>query len=143
MLDILISPFARIIGIVVLVAALFGFGYWKGYSSEHEKFNTFKTEIETVSARRIAENQALKKEDEIRYKGLKNELASKTLLLKRYYATSGVQHNPSGNTVLPAQGSSSGANGTPSYEVLIGQCAETTLKYTLLQDYVKGLNLPQ
>ena len=46
MLDILISPFARIIGVIVLVGALFGAGYYKGYSGEKERFDTFKSDLQ-------------------------------------------------------------------------------------------------
>jgi hypothetical protein len=41
MLDLLISPFARIIGIIALVGALFGFGYYRGYSAEKERYDAF------------------------------------------------------------------------------------------------------
>jgi hypothetical protein len=60
MLDILISPFARIIGVIVLIGALFGVGYYKGYSGEKERFDTFKADLQAQVKAQEAINEATK-----------------------------------------------------------------------------------
>lgn len=121
------------IKLAIIAAALAIAGYI-GYELGHSPYVELKAEIATAAAKRSAENTARAREDELKVKGLKNELEAKTLLLKRYYAN-GLYLKPSGSTMLSGQGTPSGTNATPSYDVLIGQCAETTLKYTLLQQY--------
>ena len=105
-----------------------------GYRMGHAPYVELKAQEAALAAKRTAENEAHAREDALKVKGLKDELASKNMLLKRYYADS-LHNQPSSTAVLSGQGPTPGVDGNPSYTVLIGQCAETTLKYTLLQQY--------
>ena len=117
---------------ILLILTIMGFTYGR---HEHRALLRFKQEVQQVADKQLAENRAHAREDEIKFKGLKNELDTKTLLLKRYYSSIGMHSDPSGSTVLSGQGPSTGTPTRPTYEVLSGQCAETTLKYMLLQQY--------
>jgi hypothetical protein len=119
------------IGLVAFSLLFTGF---IGYRLGHAPYVELKAQEAALAAKRTAENEARAREDELKVKGLKNELETKSLLLKRYYADR-MHNQPGSSTVLSGQGTASGADATPSYDVLIGQCAETTLKYTLLQQY--------
>ena len=98
MLDILISPFARIIGVIVLIGALFGVGYYKGYSGEKQRFDTYKADIEAqVKAKH----------------GFKTTEPHSRFLRRRPYRTRGLRKScpelrrPKPQTVLPRSQSGS------------------------------------
>ena len=117
--------------------------FYSGWHMRDRDFTVYKMQQAALLEKRQAENEAHAKEDAIKYKGLKDELDTKSLLLKRYYSSIGVRSSGS-TTMLSGQGSSTGTPTRPTYEVLSGQCAETTLKYMLLQKYERErLNLPQ
>lgn len=126
----------------LVIAFLCGI-FYSGWHVRDRDFTAYKLEQASLAAKRQAENEAHAREDAIKYKGLKDELATKTLLLKRYYSSIGVRSS-GGVAMLSGQGPSIGTPTRPTYEVLSGQCAETTLKYMLLQKYERErLNLPQ
>lgn len=85
MLDLLISPFARIIGIIALVGALFGFGYYRGYSAEKERYEAFKALIAAQAQTQEIVNQNIKKKQEIIAESVKNEYQAKLAAVRSYY----------------------------------------------------------
>ena len=131
MLDILISPFARIIGVIVLIGALFGFGYYKGYSGEKERFDTYKADIEAQVKAQEAINEATKKQQDIIGKSIRSDYENKLSAIKSYY--SGVRQQSSTNlSTLPS--SSSNINGeTINLELA---CASTTQQLVSLQEWI-------
>jgi hypothetical protein len=132
MLDILISPFARIIGVIVLVGALFGAGYYKGYSGEKERFDTFKADLQAQAKAQEVVNAATKKQQDIIGKSIRSEYEAKLLSLKSYY--SGVRQQSSSNSLSTIPSSSLGINGeAPNLELA---CASTTQQLVSLQEWV-------
>ena len=131
MLDLLISPFARIIGVIVLIGALFGFGYYKGYSGEKQRFDTYKADIEAQVKAQEAINEATKKQQDIIGKSIRSDYENKLSAIKSYY--SGVRQQSSTSlSTLPS--SSLGTNGeTPNLELA---CASTTQQLVSLQEWV-------
>jgi hypothetical protein len=131
MLDLLISPFARIIGVIVLIGALFGFGYYKGYSGEKQRFDTFKADIEAQVKAQEAINEATKKQQDIIGKSIRSDYENKLSALKSYYGGVRQQSSTSLST-LPS--SSLGANAeTPNLELA---CASSTQQLVSLQEWV-------
>ena len=132
MLDILISPFARIIGVIVLIGALFGAGYYKGYSGEKERFDTFKADLQAQVKAQEAINEATKKQQDIIGKSIRSDYENKLSALKSYY--NGVRQQSSSNSLSTLSSSSLGANGeTPNLELA---CASTTQQLVSLQEWV-------
>ena len=132
MLDILISPFARIIGVIVLIGALFGVGYYKGYSGEKERFDTFKADLQAQVKAQEAINEATKKQQDIIGKSIRSDYENKLSALKSYY--NGVRQQSSSNSLSTLSSSSLGANGeTPNLELA---CASTTQQLVSLQEWV-------
>ena len=131
MLDLLISPFARIIGVIVLIGALFGFGYYKGYSGEKQRFDTYKADIEAQVKAQEAINEATKKQQDIIGKSIRSDYENKLSALKSYY--NGVRQQSSTSlSTLPS--SSLGTNAeTPNLELA---CASTTQQLVSLQEWV-------
>ena len=131
MLDILISPFARIIGVIVLIGALFGFGYYKGYSGEKQRFDTYKADIEAQVKAQEAINEATKKQQDIIGKSIRSDYENKLSALKHYY--NGVRQQSSTSlSTLPNSSLSINAE-TPNLELA---CANTTQQLVSLQEWV-------
>ena len=131
MLDLLISPFARIIGVIVLIGALFGFGYYKGYSGEKQRFDTYKADIEAQVKAQEAINEATKKQQDIIGKSIRSDYENKLSALKSYYGGVRQQSSTSLST-LPNSSFSINAE-TPNLELA---CASTTQQLVSLQEWV-------
>jgi len=131
MLDILISPFARIIGIIVLIGALFGFGYYKGYSGEKQRFDTFKADLQAQVKAQEAINEATKKQQDIIGKSIRSDYENKLSALKSYYGGVRQQSSTSLST-LPNSSLSINAE-TPNLELA---CASTTQQLVSLQEWI-------
>ena len=132
MLDILISPFARIIGIIVLVGALFGAGYYKGYSGEKERFDTFKADLQAQVKAQEAINEATKKQQDIIGKSIRSDYENKLSALKSYY--SGVRQQSSSNSLSSIPSSTIGIDGKATNIELA--CAYTTQQLVSLQEWI-------
>ena len=131
MLDILISPFARIIGVIVLIGALFGFGYYKGYSSEKERFDAFKADLQAQVKAQEAINEATKKQQDIIGKSIRSDYENKLSALKHYY--NGVRQQSSTSlSTLPSSSISINAE-TPNLELA---CSSTTQQLISLQEWI-------
>jgi len=137
MFNFLLSPFAKLLGAGLVVTLLIAFGYYKGYTSEHEKLLAYKAQIQAQVEQQEELNKSIAKQQEIKTEGIINEYKAKLIALRS--STSRVQYNPS--TVQLSQ--TKGTQGTvtaPSYPVLVGQCLETTLMLNSLQDWVSFIS---
>lgn len=86
MFGLILSPFTKIIGAVVIVLAIFGVGYYYGYSSEKEKFDQYKAEIDAQIRTQEAVNANIIKRQDIITEGITNEYEAKLNRLKSTYA---------------------------------------------------------
>ena len=116
MLDILISPFVRILGAIALVLAIFGAGYYKGY----QKLAEYKTEQQII-------NEQIVKRQDIITQGIQNEYKANIDRLRLTYGR--VYNSPT-----TATNSTKGADGTSSNLLL--DCAITTQQLVSLQDWM-------
>ena len=132
MLDILISPFARIIGIIVLVGVLFGAGYYKGYSGEKERFDTFKADLQAQVKAQEAINEATKKQQDIIGKSIRSDYENKLSALKSHYG--GVRQQSSSNSLSSIPSSTIGIDGKATNIELA--CAYTTQQLVSLQEWI-------
>lgn len=137
MFDFILSPIAKILGIGVITVGVFGFGYYKGYSSEHKKFVTYKTTIEAQVAAQEALNKSIAKQQQIKTEGIINEYKAKLIALRS--GSNRMQYNTD-SVQLPQTKGTQGTITAPSYPVLVGQCLETTLMLTSLQEWVKFIS---
>ena len=132
MLDILISPFAKIIGVIALVGVLFGSGYYKGYSSEKERFDAFKADLEAQVKAQEAINEATKKQQDIIAKSIRSDYENKLNTLKSYYG--GVRQQSSSSTLSSIPKSTFNINGEATNLELA--CAYTTQQLVSLQEWI-------
>lgn len=137
MLDLLISPFARIIGIIALVGALFGFGYYRGYLAEKERYEAFKALIAAQAQTQEIINQNTKKKQEIIAESVKNEYQAKLAAVRSYY---GRLRSSSTNSLPTIPNPTQSTSTSASDPIFIGQCAETTIMLVSLQEWAKAVS---
>jgi len=133
MFDLLISPFARIGGLILAIVALFGFGYYKGYSGEKQRYNDFKAQIEAQAKTQEIINQNIIKRQDIVTKGISDEYKAKLSAVRNFY--SGVR--PPSTDLSAISKSPIGTDAETAYPILVRQCSETTLQLVSLQDWIK------
>jgi hypothetical protein len=111
--------------------ALAGFGYGK---YEHNRYVTYKTEVEALGKIQEAKVESIKKQQELVTKGVQDEYNAKLALLRQYYSNGVRQPSSSSmstNGISPKQFDVSTA-----YSELAGNCAQTTLMLVELQKWL-------
>jgi hypothetical protein len=129
----LINPLYKIIGIIGLVAVLFGTGYYRGYSAEKKRFDAFKTELEASAKAQEKINQQIEQKNKLIADNSKREYEAKIVALRHYYDR--LRH-PDTNKLPSAAITAHRVDEKTTDPVFIGQCAETTLQLISLQDWV-------
>src|SRR5271169_4949417 len=119
----------KVLGAVVILAAVYGGGYYRGYSGEHDKFVSFEQSVkdegtaQAVAARaRDLANEQQKKESADEYqKNLDDTNARWSIRLRNTSACGGSMPQASG-----ASGKPDGAtqNPLPAYKQLVMDCAD-------------------
>lgn len=133
----LINPLYKIIGIIGLVAVLFGTGYYRGYSAEKQRFDAFKTELEASAKAQEKINQQIEQKNKLIADNSKREYEAKIVALRHYYDR--LRH-PDTNKLPSAAITAHRVDEKATDPVFIGQCAETTLQLISLQDWVTAIS---
>jgi hypothetical protein len=134
----LINPLYKIIGIIGLVAVLFGAGYYRGYSAEKKRFDAFKTELEASAKAQEKINQQIEQKNKLIADNSKREYEAKIVALRNYYFNG--MRNPDTNKLPSAAIATHRVDEKATDPIFIGQCAETTLQLTSLQDWVREIS---
>jgi hypothetical protein len=132
----LINPLYKVIGIIGLVAVLFGTGYYRGYSAEKQRFDAFKTELEASAKAQEKINQQIEQKNKLIADNSKREYEAKIVALRLYYDR--LRH-PDTNKLPSAAITAHRVDEKATDPVFIGQCAETTLQLISLQDWVTAI----
>jgi hypothetical protein len=125
------------IAIAIVVAFLVGAG--SGWKYENGRFMDFKKEVAVVAAKQEAKVESIQKQHELVTKGIENEYSAKLSNLRNYYKSTSVWNNTSGGTVPGISAAPQLSDVIASYNVLAGQCAETTLQVTEWQRWYNGI----
>jgi len=124
------------IKIGIVIAAIV-FAYFKGYSSEHEKFIRFQAETAAVGKAQELANQNIEREHQIVNTGIKNSYEARLAAVNGAYSV-GVQHAGTGGgnvptiSIAPAR-----VIKIASDPEFVGRCAQTTVQLITLQDWVR------
>jgi predicted negative regulator of RcsB-dependent stress response len=129
----LINPLYKIIGIIGLVAVLFGTGYYQGYSAEKQRFDAFKAELVASAKAQEKINQQIEQKNKLIADNSKREYEAKIVALRHYYDR--LRH-PDTNKLPSAAIAAHRVDEKATDPIFIGQCSETTLMLTSLQDWV-------
>ena len=118
-----------ILGAVLSIA--FGSGWWMGYS----RYVEYKKSVEIAAKVQEAEVKSIRSQQELVNKGIQNEYDAKLALLRQYYANGVRQPNTS---KLPTiSNTTNGFDPITAYNLLAGQCAETTQQLVSLTEWTK------
>lgn len=134
----LINPLYKLLGIIGLVIALFGFGYYQGYSAEKERFDAFKLELEASAKAQEKINAQIEQKNKLIATNIKSEYETKIIALRNYYANS-LRHTDS-SKLSSFSDSTYRVDEKTTDPVFIGQCAETTLMLGSLQEWVRAVS---
>jgi hypothetical protein len=129
----------RVIGVALAVAALFGFGYYKGHSSVQAKFDQYKAEINAAAELQAKETAKVEAKNKQLFEETKYAYDTKLTALRNYYSMRIAQ---SGGSLSGLPSATTGIIGytvdnLPPVTTLAAQCAETTLTLYTLQNWVK------
>jgi hypothetical protein len=122
-----------IIGILLVITAI-SFTYGR---HEHTKYVEFKAEIEALGKAQEAHVESIKKQQDLVTKGIANEYEAKLSALRNYYKSTSMWNNASSSKTGGISAAPSAADVITAYNVLAGQCAETTAQTVALQDWIK------
>ena len=115
---------------------LLGGAWYLGYSFEHTRFTKFQDVVRQQGLQQEEKIQALTKQQELVTKGIQDEYDAKLSAVRNYYKSTSVWNNPSSGKVSGLSPSSQLTDVITSYNVLAGQCAETTLQLVELQKWI-------
>ena len=121
--------------IYIYIGLLLG-GFGAGFYVEHLRFSNYQIQIEQAAKAQEAHNEAVKKQHEIVTKGIQDEYDAKLSLLRQYYSN-GVRQQSSSSSLPPNSGiAPKQFDALAAYNVLAGQCAETTAQVVELQKWI-------
>ena len=127
-------PISWYIYAALTLAAVGGIGYGKYQSAKYE---AFKTQVEVLGKVQEAKVESITKQQAIVTKGIENEYNAKLAAVRNYYKSTSVWNNPSAGKTSGISAAPSLSDVITSYNVLAGQCAETTAQTVALQDWIK------
>ena len=133
MFGIILTPFYKAVLILAAVVAVFGTGYYKGYKNTQDKFDTYKAEVAAVAAQQEAKTKVINQSNTKVAKETSNAYKDNLAAVRDYYSR---MHNDGSKYVSRLPNASTGTDAVSSYDVLTGQCAETTLQVVTLQKFI-------
>ena len=118
------------------IAGLFLLGaFATGWGLRNRDFNDYKREVANAAKTQEAHVESIKKQQALVNKGIENEYNAKLALLRQYYAN-GVRQ-PNTSKLPPNSGiTTQPFDALAAYNVLAGQCAETTQQLVSLQTWL-------
>jgi hypothetical protein len=116
-----------------LVVTVFGSGWYLGNS----RYVNYKAQVEALAHVQEEKIKSIRSQQELVNKGIENEYNAKLAAIRNYYKSTSVWNNPSSSKVSGLSASPSATDVITSYNILAGQCAETTAQTIALQDWIK------
>ena len=117
--------------LVVLVCGVF----FAGWHTRDRDFTIYKNQVRIAAEKQQAENESIKKQQELVNKGIQDEYDAKLALLRQYYAN-GVRNNNGASTVSGISSTSKLSDAIAAYNQLASDCAATTLQTVTLQQWI-------
>jgi hypothetical protein len=116
----------------VVLCSVFYFGYHIGNS----KYVSLKQETELLAKTQEAKVESITKQQKLVTKGIQDEYEAKLSAIRSYYKSTSVWNNPSSSKVSGLSTAPTVADVATAYNVLAGQCAETTAQVIELQKWI-------
>ena len=126
-----LTPYLQLIKYALGVLGVL-FSMYLGYSFEHSRFVAYRGEINALALAQEAKNKEIIKEQALINKGISNEYQAKLVAINikygRLFNSNSVKDATSTNTTTIL-------DGRAAYNILAGQCAQTTLMLVSLQKW--------
>ena len=129
-----ISLYVKIGVALLLVCGI----YFAGWHSRDKDYMAFKAKVEAEGKAQEIHIAEVKKQQELANKGIENEYNAKLAALRNYYKSTSVWNNASSGQVSGISPAPSLSDVVTAYNLLAGQCAETTAQTVALQDWIKA-----
>ena len=126
--------YVKISLIAGVCAIVFGSGWWMGYS----RYIEYKKSVEIAAKTQEAKVESIQKQHELVTKGIQDEYEAKLSAIRNYYKSTSVWNKSSTSSVSGISAAPSISDVISSYNILAGQCAETTAQTIALQDWING-----
>ena len=118
-------------GLILLSVVGFSYGRY-----EHNKYVTFKAEVEAIAIKQQAHVESITKQQALVTKGIENEYEAKLAAIRSYYKSTSVWNNPSSSKVSGISTAPTVADVATAYNLLARQCAESTQQLVSLQEWL-------
>jgi hypothetical protein len=114
-------------GLILLSVVGFSYGRY-----EHNKYVTFKAEVEIAAKAQEAKVESIQKQHQLVTKGISDEYDAKLALIRQYYANG--MRSPSSSSLSSIPDPTKPTSFIPTNN-LLADCAQTTLMLTELQKW--------
>jgi hypothetical protein len=119
------------LAVLLLCSAFYG-----GYHIGNSKYLAYKAEVETIARTQEAKVQSIQAQHELVTRGIKDEYEAKLSAVRNYYKSASMWNKSSTSTVPGISATTSVTDVISSYNVLAGQCSQSTLMLVELQKWI-------
>ena len=123
---------------IIVGGALLLIGFSTGWYIRNMDYKAYKQSIEIAAKTQEAKVESIQKQHELVTKGIQNEYEAKLSAIRNYYKSTSVWNKSSTGSVSGISAAPSISDVISSYNILAGQCAETTAQTIALQDWING-----
>ena len=109
-----------------------------GWYIRNLDYQAYKKSIEIVAKTQEVKIESIQKQHELVTKGIANEYEAKLAAVRNYYKSTSVWNNPSSSKVSGISTAPTIADVATAYNLLAGQCAETSAQTLALQDWINA-----
>lgn len=128
-----ISLYVKAGAILLLVIGIF----FAGWHTRNKDYMAYKAKVEEAGKAQEIHIAEIKKQQDLATKGIENEYNAKLAAIRNYYKSTSVWNNPNSSKVPGLSAAPSATDVITAYNLLAGQCAETTAQAVALQDWIK------
>ena len=123
---------------IIVGGALLLISFSTGWYIRNLDYKAYKQSIEIAAKTQEAKVESIQKQHELVTKGIQNEYEAKLSAIRNYYKSTSVWNKSSTGSVSGISAAPSISDVVSSYNILAGQCAETTAQTIALQDWING-----
>jgi hypothetical protein len=121
---------------LIIAGVLLITAFASGWGLRNRDFKEYKVEVENAAKAQEAHVESIKKQQALVNKGIENEYEAKIAALRQYYKSTSVWNNGSSSKVSGISAAPSATDVITAYNLLAGQCAETTAQTIALQEWI-------
>ena len=120
-----------------IIAGVLLIAFASGWALRNRDFNDYKQKVNNAVKAQEAHVESIKKQQALVNKGIENEYEAKIAALRNYYKSTSLWNN-STSKVSGISAAPSTTDVVTAYNLLAGQCAETTAQTIALQDWLNA-----